>query len=184
MRTLDYVQRSSTDRLITTPRYLIEVTLTGPLRLSTREGVLVGSDYYAPGEIQEGSVQIENESASFRIRNPGYQYTQGALKGAFHRNVVKIYSAYSIIDGSVPAYVEPGYWADDYLTGPIYASEILLFDGHISQVSDIDEWITINCRGTLPKTYPLGKIRPPVFNHLPAPGMVILWKGESYRIEG
>lgn len=164
MRTLTADQRESVDIGITMPRYLIETALSEPLYLSTRGDVVVDSIFYQGGCIEEGSLDLGEREATFKICNNAYQYTRGAVTGAYQRNAVRIFSCYALPETDS-------------------VGKIQVFDGFIDQVSDLDEMITVRCRRTLPKTYPARQIRPPEFNHLPSPGMVISWDGATYRIE-
>src|SRR5690606_10712878 len=119
--------------------------------LSTGETVTSDAICWKGGETKADSMTVGMTSATLKLRNPDYKYTAPALRGSFVFNPVKIWFAY------------PG------------AQSILIFSGFISEVSSINDWITLNCTRNHLKRYPAVKIRPPIANHLPANGQVIHW---------
>lgn len=165
MRELTAGQRERVAADITAPRYLIETELSTPLYLSTREGVEVDGVWYEPD--QTGPITIGDREAVISIYNHNYQYTLGAVTGAYSRKRVKIYSCYASADTEAPA----------------SAGKILVFAGVIDKADELDEFIRLICRRSTPKTHPTRVIRPPFANHLPPAGMVIEWNGDTYRID-
>jgi hypothetical protein len=182
MRDLNPPLIAAVNRRTVKPIFLIEAELNAPMFLSTRDGISFNDSFFSPGEVQD--VFVSDNESSFSIYNRDYQFTNGALRGSYLRNIAKIYSAYAMGAGFFPPYVTPGYWPDNYIKTPENTIPETIFVGRISSVEIVGEWIQVECERDLPRKYPRGKIRPPLANHLPAAGQVVLWKGETYRIEG
>lgn len=185
MRTLDPYLQLFVDKTITEPRYLVSLTLNEPMNLSSRGGVSVLDEWWEPSELQIENVGLD--TASIRIWNQDYEFTAGAVSGAYIRSPVQIYACYPV--GVLDPYIvdvdgnPSDYWPVNYVQSPTSTTPLLMFDGFIIGTPEIGEWLTIECQRSLPKRYPLQKIRPPIANYLPATGMLVPWKGEVYRIE-
>ena len=181
MRHLDYFQSRVIEHDITAPGYLVDITLDAQMFLSSRGDVSLGGVSWAAGELQINSVS--SDVAELRIHNPGYKFTTDAMRGAFVRNTVKIYMANRADGGLLPPYVTPGYWPDNYVIQSTTVNPFLIFDGLVSEITDIDEWITVRAVRLPPNRFPRRRLRAPIANFLPASGQVVQWQGETYRIE-
>lgn len=179
MRALTPEQLERVEGPVTQPMYLVQIELDAPMHLSTREELSWNGQTWLNGLIHLD--RVGPDSASLRIHNSDYRYTTPALQGAYQRKPVRIWWGYGA--GQYAEYFAPGYIAPGYVRGPSLGEPILLFDGLISAIPEIGEWLRIELTRSPPRRYPRWRVLPPRTNHLTPAGAVIVFGGESYRLE-
>lgn len=182
MRNLGPTQQSAVYQAGTEPRYFVKINLGEDQLLSTGADGQWQGEQYVSGYLRV--LGVSGDRANLEIWNEDYQYTIGAMNGAYLRNRVQVFWAY---EGDPRAhYVEPGYWEKGYTYGPstTQPTAILIFDGIISGTPRVDEWLTVHCARETPKTWPSKKIRPPFANFAPSAGYTMNFDGQTIRIEG
>lgn len=179
MKVLTSGQLEQINGVGTRPHYLIEITLDSPMYLSTRHTVAWNGHTWVESECRVNS--IGPEEASIQILNKEFQYTMGALTGDYQRQAVRIWWSYGIDEHL--NYVEEGYVQEGYVQGPQAAEPILIFDGIINSLPNVNMWLDVTATRTPPRRYPRWRILPPRANHLTPAGAVIVFGGESIRLE-
>jgi hypothetical protein len=181
MRNVYPLAASSIDRIITEPRYLIQLELDTVINLSTHDELSIDGISWVQGNVQ--FINASDTAAVLRIYNTDYKYTQGAVRGSFHMNPVTIYAAYPRPDEWEPYIDDPDYVDTVYFVYTDVVAFFEIFSGRIAEITEIGEWLTIRCEKNETTRYPKVKLRSPLANHLPAPGALIQWQGETYRID-
>lgn len=162
------------------PCYLIEIELDEVLHLTTRDG---GYEYdsitYVGGKVQ--GLQVSQERASFGLINEDYKYTTPALLGAYQRAPVKIWWT----DGrnQLQPLIEPGYVDDDYYIIPDQIDPILIFDGHVTQFSQITSVLGVVATRSAARRYPTLRVLPPIANFVKPEGSIIQFGNTIFRLE-
>lgn len=145
MRPLSTTNSTGTASAITRPVYLVEIMLSTPVRVSSRETTtLRGNSFTA------GSVRVDLGGSRVAIFNDSLTASfLAATSGA----AVRVF----VLHGEGP-------FTD--------ADADVLLEGEIGGVA-VDEWITINVRQAPAKRLPRLYVGPPTFNHLPPDGLRI-----------
>ena len=183
MRDLDIYQSDAVDRNVTAPRYLVRLHLEDPMHLSTRDTLVYAGAVWVQSDIRIG--RVSELTATLSVRNTDWIFSANAFRGEYTYRPVEILFAYPYIEAP-PPYFPEGYLdfpIEEYVQSPDMVDIITLFAGHISDINSIGDWLEVTAVRTEEKRYPSVKIRPPLANHLPAPGQIITWKGQTYRID-
>lgn len=179
MRDLAYLQNFAIEGQATSPQFFVELTLDQPYYWTTRGTHMWNQQTWTPGGIR--NLTLSPGEARFQVENDNYRHTQNAMNGSYLRNAVKVWWAYVTPPIN---YVEPGYWKPGYVSdGPALAKPLLRFDGIISAITEVDDFLTVVCRVKPPKLYPFERVRPPVANHLSGDGYIIEFDGQIIRVE-
>lgn len=181
MRTVLPLASGSIDRIITEPRYLIQLELDRVINVSTHDDLSIDGISWVQGEVQ--FMNASDTGAVFRIYNTNYKYTEGAVRGSYHLKPVTIYAAYPRHGEWAPYIDDPDYVDPVYFVYTDAVAFFEIFSGRIAEITEIGEWLTIRCEKNETTRYPKVKLRSPLANHLPSPGTLIQWQGSTYRIE-
>lgn len=179
MKDLTPTQLARVTGPVTEPMFLVQIELDAPMHLSTHDTTTWNGQTWISGTLN--LYNVNPEGTSLRIHNTDYRYTTPALQGAYQRKPVKIWQAYGT--GQLANYFEPGYITPGYISGPPLGEPLLVFDGLISAIPEIGEWLRIELTRSPPRRYPRWRVLPPRANHLTPAGAVIVFGGESYRLE-
>ena len=180
MRTLSTVQAAQVAGPVTTPQYLIVLSLDQDYYLSTRKSVgWFGVEWVADGRVEVESVSPDE--ATIRLDNLSFEHTANILAGAYAGNVLSVLQGYTTED--VP-YIDSDYWAADYVDSGDLMQPIVLFSGVIHSFPAIDSQVVIRAKRLPPKRYPFTRLRPPIANHLPGDGYVVTFDGDTLTVEG
>lgn len=156
-------------KAITTPIFIAEIVFATPLRLSSRgEITWNGQTWTANGFRLDGPRPAAGGALTGRIILPNFDRAISNLirtEGTFGKPC-RIWQLF----GAGPHAIED-------------AEQI--FDGELDAVPEMGDWVTVDIHSTgrLQQTSPRLFFAPPVFNHSPAPGTVIVWEGERIEIQ-
>lgn len=170
MRDLSERLQSEIAQVVTRPVYLVELSFSVPLYLST--GGLVawnGQDWLPSGATVESLHELPGGSITGRLTLANSDRAMGALvlgEGVRDR-ACRVWQIY----GGAP-----------YDSG----DAVLRFDGAMDAVEEIGDRVVIALvsAGMSLAWAPRLFWAPPMCNHLPPPGTVLLWNGEKYELEG
>ncbi len=183
MLTLSHIQEVILTQRTTTPTYLVELDWGGTtLYWSTRDTHEVAGTVYVRGEISLRGAQ-DWLTANINL-NPSAANTaifqSGSWCGATCIISLLPYRKHPLI-------LQPDYVEDDYgFFSDEVGDPIVLLPGKVMSASyNGNSAITLGIRHTASITHPAPKLRvgPPIFNHLPTPGTVFVWAGETYVLE-
>lgn len=170
----------------TKPVYLVDIEIDGQEYLSTNGTMVVDGVTYT-GSDPEQSVRISAinnwESATLALPATVARVTQfGAQSWRYGRCRISLRVATYWPILIQPGYVEEGF----FIQGDTFADPpMLLIDGEITAGALNGEFIeyTVSHLVTVGRWLPGVRIAPPICNHLPKPGTVIVWEGDRYTLE-
>lgn len=181
MRQLTEWQRDQVAKPVTAPLYTVRVTLDYPERLSSREpvGVQSSNDYYESGRLVIQS--LSTSRAVIKICNKDNRYTLSALNGVYQRRPIEIDWSYGVNESGQQWL--PDDYESDYEEVAQESEPITVFKGSISAVVDVSDWVTIEARRSAYTKMPRLRLIGELSSHTAAAGSVIVFSGETYRIE-
>jgi len=178
---LSNAQLTQVSAAVTKPCYLVNIELDYMERLSTRESVDLGFVSYESGRVRIGS--LNSERAQIQVRNDDYKYTVNALQGMYQRRPIEIRWAYGVME-SLDRFLPDDYDVDFESVGGAYISQpILMFDGFVTAVTAVDEWITIEASRASISKYPRLRVTGATAKYVTPSGTVLVFSGETYRVE-
>ena len=179
---LSNAQLNRLSAAVTKPCYLVNIELDYQERLSTREAVdLDGLGSWESGRVRIGS--LNSERAQIQVRNDDYRYTVNALQGLYQRRPIQILWAYGA-EESIERFLPDDYDADfESVGGANISNTILMFDGFVTAVTSVDEWITIEASRASISKYPRLRVMGDTARHVTPSGTVLVFSGETYRVE-
>ena len=171
MRTLTSAVTSAAALTVTAPGYLVEISFATPLRYSTRGTLTWDSKTWTAYDVRVSGIAWDGASSgltgSLAIGNADLAIGQSVLSEGVAGRAIKVWAIY----GDSPAASDP----------------VLVFDG-IGDGATIPEVgaVTIDLQqsgGTTqfcPRTY----LTPEAgFSFLPTPGQIVVWDGETVRLD-
>lgn len=178
---LTQAQKDRIGKPVTAPCYLVDIELDYKELLSSREAASTASGTYETGRIRINS--LNSERAQVQVRNDDYRYTVNALQGMYQRRPIQILWAYGAGE-SIERFLPDGYDADFEDAGSTNISQpILMFDGFVTAVTSVDEWITIEASRASISKYPRLRVMGDTARHVTPSGTVLVFSGETYRVE-
>jgi hypothetical protein len=174
-------QDAALDRRITQPIYLVEVLIEGQEYLSTLgERVVDGITYSSGVNLRS----INNWSSALVTLPPTPARMAQFVSQSWRYGRCRI----SLLPAThYPLLIQPGYVADGYfLQGDVYGEPMLLIDGELTSAAMSGEGhieFTVANRIAVGRWLPAARIAPPICNHLPKPGTVVVWEGDRYTLE-
>lgn len=181
MRALTTEQSAALDKRATRPVYLIELFIGGQEFLSTNGDQLVGLQSYFGSDI--GLTAIDNwQSATIKLLPTSARVAQ-LTSQQWRHGLCKV-SMLPVVE--YPLLYPPGYMQDGYAIQGVSSSEpILLIDGELTGASFSGDLcsFTVSHKVTVGRWLPALRIDPPLCNHLPRPGEVLVWEGEKFTLE-
>lgn len=176
---LTQAQKDRLGKPVTAPCYLVDIELDYKELLSSREAASTASGTYETGRIRINS--LNSERAQVQVRNDDYRYTVNALQGVYQRRPISIAWAYGY-DVSHERWLEDSYDLD-YESAPDGSMPIVMFDGFITSISDVGEWITIEASRSPVAKYPRTRVTGNTAKNVTPSGSVLVFSGETYRVE-
>lgn len=161
------------------PLFLIEIELGETLTLSTRQQYEYGGVVYESGKVQ--GLTIDQEDVSFGLINTDYQYTTPALRGEYHRELVRVWWAEGYPQR--PLLIQEGYVADGYYVTEPRSGPVLIFEGNISAFDQIDEVLGVIATRSAARHYPAMRVLPPIANFVAPSRTVIAWGDYTIRLD-
>ena len=179
---LSQAQLNRLSAAVTKPCYLVNIDLDYQELLSTREPVVLsGLGSWESGRVRIGS--LNSERAQIQIRNDDYRYTVNALQGMYQRRPIQIRWAYGT-EESIERFLPDDYDADfESVGGANISAPILMFDGFVTAVTAVDEWITIEASRASISKYPRLRVTGATAKYVTPSGTVLVFSGETYRVE-
>ncbi|MDP3228402.1 MAG: hypothetical protein Q8N13_10560 [Acidovorax sp.] len=181
MRAITSAQLDALDRRDTRPIYLIELYIDGDERYSTNGHQAVGLVEYAGADI--GLASIDNwASARIKLLATPARVAQ-LMSQAWRHGYCRVYL---LPVATYPRITQPGYVQAGYGVQGDYQSEpILLVDGELTAANLGPERceFTVSHRVTVGRWLPALRIDPPLCNHLPRHGEVVVWENEKFTLE-
>ena len=181
MRPVSEQQETALLSRSTRPVYLIDLYISGDERYSTNGDQMVGLTAYAGADI--GLSSIDNwASASIKLLpTPGRisQLVSQVWRHGYCRIYLLPVAKYQQI--TQPGYVAAGYG----IQGLAQAESMLLLDGELTGADMGAERceFTVSHRVSVGRWIPALRIDPPLCNHLPRPGEIIVWENEKFTLE-
>lgn len=169
MRTVTAKVQTAIESAGTRPGYLMLLGFTTPLRLSTRGSVIWDGQTWA--------------ATPFRLNGPSLS-EGGGLSGAFVLQNMDNGIGATVLNEGVRGKTCQ-IWAL-YGDAPYAASDpVMIFDGVMDGVPQLDDYATITFRSDRSRTTFCPRIRlaPPLCNHVPPTGTVITGNGVALTLE-
>jgi len=181
MRATDAAQDAILAERFTRPIYMVEIDIGGQEYLSTNGDVTVAGIDYTGADV--GLRSIQNWSSAVVSLLPTPERVAQVVSQSWRYGRCRI----SLLPATYyPLLIQPGYVADGYfLQGAVYADPMLLVDGELTAASFSGDRVefTVASRVSVGRWLPAARIAPPICNHLPKPGTVIVWEGDRYTLE-
>ena len=179
---LTQAQKDRIGKPVTAPCYLVDIELDYKELLSTRESVVLGGlGSWESGRVRIGS--LNSERAQIQVRNDDYRYTVNALQGMYQRRPIQIRWAYGVME-SLERFLPDDYDVDfESVGGANISLPILMFDGFVTAVTAVDEWITIEASRASISKYPRLRVTGATAKYVTPSGTVLVFSGETYRVE-
>lgn len=181
MRTIDASQQAALDRRDTKPVYIIEINVDGQEYLSSNGDRVVSGTTYVGADV--GITSIENWSSARLKLLPNPARVNQFISQSWRYGTCRISLLPTTYD---PEIIEDDYVVDDYASqGEQQFTPILLIDGELTSASLSANSLefTIANRVSVGRWLPALRIAPPICNHLPKVGTVIVWQGDNYTLE-
>lgn len=181
MRQITSDQQDSLDKRDTRPIYLIDLYIEGDERYSTNGTQTVGLVEYAGADI--GLVAIDNWAGARIKLLPTPVRVAQLLSQVWRHGSCRVYL---LPTGSYPLIFQPGYVQAGYgIQGEHQSVPILLVDGELTSATLGPERceLTVSHRVTVGRWLPALRIDPPLCNHLPRSGEVVVWENEKFTLE-
>lgn len=181
MRVITADQRALLSERATQPVYLVELFIAGEERFSTNGDRAIGVVSYPGSDI--GLSAIDNwQSASIKLRATPARVAQ-MLSQVWRYGYCRI----SLLTAmEYPQWLQSDYVEESYaIQGRYQAEPILLLDGELTGAAMSSDKVefTVSHRVTVGRWLPALRIDPPLCNHLPRPGEVIVWENEKFTLE-
>lgn len=158
MRALSTHNAAEVDKVVTRPVWLMRLGFGTPLRLSSREQIVIGADTYLAANLD-----IDLRARRFRLFNAALTWSSLFLGGVSGAGV-QIWSVWG----------EP----------PFEAADLdLWFDGEIG-AGTVGPIIEFGLRDSAPLQTPRLSVVPPTFNHLPPAGAEIVTPTGIFVLDG
>lgn len=143
------------EKVVTAPVYLVEFGFISPVYLSSKNTVTVSNNTWLAANMD---VKISQSGGTVKIFNEGFTVGGIVLQQGTAGRSIKIYQLY-----------------DSHIT--------LIFKGEMGDAT-IDEYVSIKCKPYSPRKTPTFSVLPPVFNHIPKPGLRIETPRQVIILEG
>lgn len=180
MREIDGALSSILGHDATRPIYLIDIDMAGQEHHSTNGSHIVGETLWVGGE---ASLVAAEDWAAAQIRMfPTPTRVASVVSGGWRYRSARVWL---LGMQESPVAIEPGYAEEGYsLEGLVYADPLLLLDGQmVGADADAESvYIDIAHRARIGQYAPRHRFAPPLANHLPQPGQVLVWEGEHYTL--
>lgn len=165
----------------TKPVYLVELFITSEEYYSTNGDRVTDSKLFVGSDL--GLSSIDNwQSANIKLRPEPWRVTQ-VINQDWRHGSCKIYLLPS---ADYPFLMPPGYVEEGYAAEGLFTDEpILLLDGQITGANyNADKCeFTVSHVITVGRWIPALRIDPPLCNHLPRPGEIVVWENEKFTLE-
>ena len=160
------------------PYYILDIYLDEQMHVATGGDAMWGDIEYTKGHVKD--LRVSPLVASFSVDNSGSQHTAPALMGLYHRKPIKVWSAPQN-KIKVPMLIDPGYVEDGYFEEPIPITPMLIFSGHITEISSVNELLKVVATRSGGKGVS-SRIVPPLANWTAPRDKVINFNGAIVRL--
>lgn len=181
MRAITQDQQDAIDKRDTRPIYLIDLYIDGEERYSTNGTQMVDLAEYVGADI--GLASIDNWAGARIKLLPTPARVAQLLSQVWRHGYCRV----SLLPtANYPLITQPGYVEDGYgIQGEHQSEPLLLVDGELTAANLGSERceFTVSHRVTVGRWLPALRIDPPLCNHLPRPGEVVVWENEKFTLE-
>lgn len=180
-REIDSNQRAALARPDTRPIYLVELYISSTERFSTNGDQVVGLETFSGADV--GLSSVDNwQSATIKLR-PSPDRVAQVVSQEWRHGRCQISLLPTATYGLI---YPPGYMQDGYgIQGQFNSQPLLLVDGELTSADLSSDRVnfTVSHRFTVGRWVPALRIDPPLCNHLPKPGEVVVWENEKFTLE-